>query len=427
MAWGALKNSVSNYSGQGFANPLQKANSDWNNLKQGKFGNIISDSYKQTGGTELNQLLGFDTRKQKQLQKEQEASRNKFNQDTRSVLDTMAGSDNTFIGEINDLRQQAQNQAKNAQYVYSNDIAPRLKNIMESAQMDASSAMTLEEAGDVNNYMHQQVRDLYGREAEGVRRQALADQGVMQALGAQATANQMGAAGSPLTNAQIQLLGANNQQQGALAYARAQQEMDRLREQGIERGFSESSNQYERGQRAIDRYQGSVANYEGAMDRDINRQRGFRGEDYGYGQNMNSLRQGISNRDLGYLNQVQSGDQAFLQQQIAQRNAENAARSQLLTSQLQAGGTVAGAIIGGYTGNPQLSQAGGQAGGATGQAMAAQGQTANSVNYQNYGPYQDPAAYSTYGNYPQQSGYQSYGVQPYGPYQNQNTYRAYGY
>jgi hypothetical protein len=84
------------------------------------------------------------------------------------------------------------------------------------------------------------------------------------------------------TNAMLALQGQNMAQSGQ-AYARAQQQMQALRDQGLEVGRSESASQYNRGQAAKDRYAGSVANFAGA-DSDFQRQMaGYRGERAGYG------------------------------------------------------------------------------------------------------------------------------------------------
>lgn len=351
----------------------------------------------------LGKELGWSKDKQKKKMKEAQKLREQENMETRGVLDRMKGVDRDFINKINATSAEAAAQAKDAEMTYSNDIRPRLADIMEDAQMNAESAMTLEEAGDVNNYIHQQVRGLYDIEGEKVRRRGLADTGILQAMGAQATANQMGV-GGPMTGSQMQLLSANNQRQASMAYDRAAQEMERLRAQGIDRGFSESAAQYNRGQAAKDRYENSVGNYEGAMDRNIARQRGFRAEGLGYGGMTHGLEQGGNLRDMGFINQVYGGKQEAINQAIAMANAENAGKAGMFTGILGGVGTA----VGSYFGGPAGGAAGGAAGQSIGQGGQQMGQSpqGSSYNANQQGRYGDGGYYGGYG---QQNPQQPYG------------------
>lgn len=380
-AGGGLQAAGGNYSGQ------------W---KEGKYGALGTDLLKDNmntvilagQGKNIQKGLGMDNSKQKKKMKESAAVREEQNYATRGALDQMSKYDDDFLGKISKMDDEASLQSRDARRAYTNQIAPRLKGIMEEAGKQAGSAMSLKDAGDVNNSVHQAVRKLYDDQAQGVRKQGLADSGVLAAMGQQATANQMGV-GGPMTGSQLQLLSANNQQQSGLAYARAQQEMNRLREQGIDRGFNESSNQYERGQRAIDRYQGSVGNFEQGLDNNIARQRGFRTERTGYGDMTHGLESGGSLRDLGYIDQVYGGKQEGINQAIAMANAQNAAKSGIMTGVLGA----AGSIAGGYFGGPAGAAAGGQTGNAVGQGAAGYGQapvySSQTANANRYGTYQN--------------------------------------
>lgn len=383
-----------------------------NNLKKGNIGAAASGIGKAYVDpvnlrTYAKGAMGKDTSKQKAAMKKQDALRQEEADKTRPILDEMKGYDSEYLKRIKALDKETAAQAKDAQITYSNDIQPRLKGIMEEAQRNASSAMTLEEAGDVNNKVQTAVRQLYADQAQGVRKQGLADAGVLAALGNQATANTMGV-GGPLTGSQMQLLSANNQQQSGLAFARAQQEMDRLREQGLDRGFSESANQYERGQRAIDRYQGSVANYEGGMDRNIDRMSNFRNQSNAYGGQIHGLKSGGSLRDIGYLNQVYGGKQEGLNQAIAMANADNASKAAMTSGMITAAGTVGGAVLG-SAGGPMGTVAGGMVGSQVGSAVggaATGGGAGAQVPTNNYRP-----AYGQYGYsqpYQQQQRYGNY-------------------
>lgn len=240
--------------------------------------------------------------------------------------------------------------------------------------------MSLADAGNPNNAVNTAVRDLYNKEGKSIRNMGLADAGILNAMGASSMASQLG--GMPaITGSNLQLLSANAQRQGGEAYAKAQQRMADLRQQGIEKGLSESSAQYERGQRAKDTYANSVGNYEAGMDRDISRTKGFRDENLGYGQQKEGIgmdyaglardtETGKANRELGYIGQKYGNQQSDIQNQIAMANADNASKRGILGGILSAGGTAAGAYFGGAQG----AQIGGQAAGGIAQGMNAPNQ-----------------------------------------------------
>lgn len=323
-----------------------------------------------------------------------------------------------YLDRVTNLETELITQQKDAQHAYSNDIQPRMKNLMEDAGVQAGQAMSLAEAGNVNNSVHQGVRNLYDQQAQAVGRRSLHDVGVLNALGAQATAGQMGS-GVPMTGSQLQLLSAQNQQAGGMAYARAQQQMQSLREQGLNRGFDESAAQYERGERARNRYAGSVGDYEQAMDRNINREAGFRAEKQGYASDRFGTNLGVSRENKGLaggLNQLEHGlktgqkqrniagiaqqfgnEQELLNARIAAANAENASKAAMMGQGIGVLGAGVGAMAGGAPG----AMAGYQVGSGVGGAMMGQGaQTPVAGNYRP-NPYQQ---YPGYG----QGGYARY-------------------
>lgn len=303
--------------------------------------------------------------------------------------------DNTIISTINRNQQQARDQASNAQTVYTNDIQPRMKSSMEDAQREASSAMSLADAGNPNSAYQKQIRGMYDELGQGEMKQGIADFGVLSALGSQATQNTMGS-GGPMTGAQLQLLGAQNQQQASGAYQAARRRMDALKQQGIERGFDESGKQYERGQMAKDRYRQSIGDYEGGLDRNIARQGRFRDEDVALGERLHGVESGVasrrfggaaakgslqrgnvynrSNRELSQLDAIYGNRQAGIANQIAEANAENAQKSGMIGGILQAGATGAGAYYGGAQGAKTGNMIGGSvAGGMQSQPPPQQG------------------------------------------------------
>lgn len=308
---------------------------------------------------------------------EEEAKKNreslgKMNSDANNYEKELSGYTNDYLSNLDRNRQESQAMASNARQVYSNDINPRLKSSMEDAQRQSSQAMSLADAGNVNNSVHQGVRGLYDQQGQGVRNQGIADYGVLSALGSQATQNTMGA-GGPMTGSQMQLLNAGNQQQAGQAFQRAQQNMQRLKEQGINRGFEESDKQYNRGQQAKDRYQGSIENYESGMDRNNARQKGFRDEDMGYNSDRFGMQKGMSqthfenqnasnNRDMAQTGAEYGNRQAQIANQMAAANAENASKRGILGGMVQAGGAGVGAMMGGAAGGPQGAAYGASAG-----------------------------------------------------------------
>ncbi len=147
-----------------------------------------------------------------------------------------------YLGRSEQLRTEASEQGKSAQSTYTNDIQPRMKANMESA-------MTLAEAGDPNNKVQTDVRAMYDKQGQAARTQGMQDFGVLSALGSQAAGQQFGA-GTPMTAGMQGQIYAANQGQAGNAYAKAQQRMHDLQQQGIDRGFDESSKQYDRGQNA---------------------------------------------------------------------------------------------------------------------------------------------------------------------------------
>lgn len=331
-------------------------------------------------GKGIGKAFGYDTSDQKEARAESERlgqaetdqTRERvqwMEENDRKYKDQLSGYGNEYLRDLDRVRGDMNSQVNDARKTYSNDIQPRMKGIMEKAQQQAGQAMSLEDAGNVNNSVHRGVRDLYDQQAQGVQNQSVADYGVLSALGAQATQNTMGAAG-PMTGAQTQLLSAGNQSQAGVAYQKAQQRVQSLREQGIDRGFQESDRQYQRGVDATERYGRTVGDYEGAMDRNNQREQGYRDQDMnfasdrfgsqrGMAQEQLGIEQGIRNRDLGAINQDYARKQGAVANDIAAADAQNAAKRGILGGVLQGGATAAGAYYGGAEGAKAGASAGG--------------------------------------------------------------------
>ena len=223
---------------------------------------------------------GYQDSRNKSMSKQLEgdaAATNKYREARNPVYEK-------YQGQLKGLSDAAASQASDATQTYKNNIQPRLQDIMSQAQTESGGAMSLKDAGDPNNSVNQAWRGMYEKQAQGVGKQALADVGVMNSLGSQATANQLGGMGGAIGTNQMLALQGQNMGQSGQAYARAQQQMQGLREQGLETGRQESSNQYNRGQAAKDRYTGSVRDYAGADADFQDRMSGYRGEQAGYGE-----------------------------------------------------------------------------------------------------------------------------------------------
>ena len=340
---------------------------------------------------------------------------------------SITGTEQEYQGKVDKLASQAEGQASDAKQTYTNTIEPAFKNSMEDAQTNAADAMSLKDAGDMNNSTQQGVRDFYEKQAVGQGKQGLADVGVLQSMGAQANAAQMGS-GAPMTGSQMQLMNAQNMSQSGQAFANTQRRVQNLRDQGVQQGISMSNQQYDRGEAARDRRTSAARDYEGVGARMRDEQTGYRGEAQGYGQETRGSKSkvadtaknraySISNRNLDRYGQEFNMDQQLSNQWADNRykadnanaqaeldkygrSAEQAAAdqaaavgrkngiNQMIGGGLQAGAQVVGSIYGGPAG-------GAAAGGAVGAMRPkdepvpqSQGVAAN-MNRQSADPYED--------------------------------------
>lgn len=115
---------------------------------------------------------------------------------------------------------------------------------------NAQSALTLEELMDPDNKVATAYRESYEKDAQRARQQGQQDYGVLSALGAQAAQGQFGMSG-PMTAGAMGQIYAQNQNQAGEAYARAQQRMYDLQQQGRKAGEEQTKISYEAGQKAI--------------------------------------------------------------------------------------------------------------------------------------------------------------------------------
>ena len=354
-----------------------------------------------------------------------------FEETGKNYLDQTKAASGVYKNQLAELMNEARNQSTNAKKTYEY-TQPRLKDMSERDYNEAygpNGAMTLAEAGDPNNKIHQAVRDMYNTQGENVQRQGLASSGVLGALGAQNAASAFGAQG-PMTVGQQQALYASSQSQAGQAFANAQKQMSDLRQQGINRGFEESDLQYQRGERAKGRSRDALKQMSDEEQRFIDSQRNFRNElgsgaadiygiDMGQAADLRNFHD--QNADLGQSNvynaatrQLGIDDQRYGTQmgiesgKIAASNAADANNAAMVSGVLGALGTGAGA----YFGGPGMGAAGGQMGRAVGQGT----QPAPAANYggggyqfQPYGPAERAQ--------PQYGSYNPYGGRAYQPTQ----------
>lgn len=129
----------------------------------------------------------------------------------------------------------------------------RMKDPALGIEADAKMRMTEAQARDPNNPVAVAFRQFYEQQAGQEGKQGLADVGVMQSLGAQAFGSQLGG-GAPMSTGQMQGLMAQSQNQAGQAFANVQKRLQALRDQGIQQGWTQTENAYNRGIGALDRY-----------------------------------------------------------------------------------------------------------------------------------------------------------------------------
>jgi hypothetical protein len=98
----------------------------------------------------------------------------------QGYIDATGKATSRYKDQLGGLLDEARDQSTNAKQVYSGTILPNLKNIAEEDYRQAygpNGAMSLEQAGDPNNQIHQAVRGMYNTQASNVQNQGLAASG----------------------------------------------------------------------------------------------------------------------------------------------------------------------------------------------------------------------------------------------------------
>jgi hypothetical protein len=179
------------------------------------------------------------------------------------IREAMQNTDNVreYESKYRDATQNLYKKSESAEQFsddqYKNIINKNLRQNVDQNRRNAGQAMTLAEAGDVNNSIHRSVRGLYDERADQSRKTGTQDYGILAALGAQATGN---AINGPMTAGQLQGLQSANLGRANTAYQRALQRAQDLEDQGIAQGFVQSDAQYKRGVGERQMWQDSVNN-----------------------------------------------------------------------------------------------------------------------------------------------------------------------
>jgi hypothetical protein len=347
-------------------------------------GNAKEDEIKAGIGQEYGQLKGINS----QMSDAGKSYYNSMSGVGNTYLNDMAANENQYRDKLSGLSQQASDQATNAQKVYNSSIQPNLTNAIEATNKELYDSngnpkyMTLDQAQDPNNAVAAAYRGFYNNQAQGEGKAGLADVGIMQQLGAQATAQQLGGSGMPMTGGQMQMMLAQNQSQAGQAMSNVQKRQQNLKDQGLQQGWLQSQAAYDRGQGTLARQQGNVGALQSAQGTNLAQQQGLRGEQNQYGgqyldsrnrqdtgkadvmgglagiQQQNTT--GDLQRQAGLVSGEAGADRAMQTGDLQALNAQQTGRLQA-TSGLLGGG--AGAMIGSVFGGGAGAQAGSYAGG----------------------------------------------------------------
>ena len=199
----------------------------------------------------------------------------------KGATDTLINHTNATTGAYQGSQQGLSNQAATAGLelgAQNREQDNAMGTLQTRAMANAGQAMSLADAGNVNNAVQTGTRNLYNAEganqrsnynnegagrnaayqaeganrrnayntegdtqegayeakAQGIGREGLAASGMLASLGGQAMAGQMGGA-SPMTGGQLAAMQGANMSRAGQAYGRAQQQMQGMRDQGMNR------------------------------------------------------------------------------------------------------------------------------------------------------------------------------------------------
>lgn len=322
------------------------------------------------------------------------AAQNGATEKTKAVTqgaDRSSKTNSIFVTKQQDLSKEAKENSTQSNKVYT-DLNTKMSDVMNDASTQANSAMSLADYMNPDNKVAQDTRALYERQAQGEQQRGYADYGVLASLGSNSAANAMGGMG-PMSLGQQMAYISQGQGQAGEAYARAQQRMQGLRDQGLTQGFEQSDKAYNAGQAAKKRQTDAIGMRENMNSNEQNINRGFRDEQGNYAGNIMEANkdsiagetnarlfganqslgvaglrhQNATGRNAGILAEIDKKrgisqyNNGIESQRIAAGNAQNSA---MWSNILSTGGTIAGGMYGGPPGA--------MAGGAAGRAIAPQ-------------------------------------------------------
>lgn len=203
-------------------------------------------------------------------------------------------NDEDFKRKQQKLIDEATGNHKSSEKVYE-DLTTRMTGQMDDADLQAKSAMTLQDYMNPDNKVAQDTRALYERQAQGEQNRGYADYGVLASLGSQSAANSMSGMGPMSLGQQMAYIGQGQGQAGE-AYAAAQRRVQGLRDQGLQAGFDQSDKMYQAGQGAKDRQSRLVGQSQGLNESRNTAGANYRGERAGYEGNQYEIQRQIDGR-----------------------------------------------------------------------------------------------------------------------------------
>lgn len=282
------------------------------------------------------------------------------------------GALSPYYAQINNATTQNNAAINDVKNTYTNTTQPGLKSIVDQTGKNAGSAMSLADSMDPNNAVHKANEAKFNQLASNANNSGLASVGIMQAMGAQSLGQQLSGAGVPMTGGQMQALMGTNMSQAGSAMANVQNQVQKLRDQGVQMGYDQSDLAYNNGQKAIGSYSSALGNYAGAQNTALGEENKYQTQNTGLASTMANSKANTASQDFGINSGIlgmQKGDSynqagrvssmagmdynhatGVAQQQLAKDNASQAGKLGVLSSVLNIGGGIAGNAMGGPLG-----------------------------------------------------------------------------
>lgn len=230
-------------------------------------------------------------------------AQDQYRQGTEQIVGDYQDRRNQEIADANAeserLKNESAQQATDANEVYSSSIKPTFMNLMERNQNLMDQAPDIATAADPNSQIKSNIRDFYDEQAQGVGKRGMQSAGVLQAMGNQSLANQLGSMG-PQNIGVMQALQAGNQAQAGQAFAQTQRQMDDIRREAENRAWEQSGLAYDRGVMASRDLQGNVQGLQGAQTQNLANNAASRAEQNRFGQDIYGRNMGANQEDLGF-------------------------------------------------------------------------------------------------------------------------------